>query len=172
MTDRRSPHLALLAAALLAIAGLAACGGDGDVETTTGAGDVPEETEPTDEAPLGAGGGAAGTCLEGTPDCQDTPMDPDQPVSGPGGGDAPADQGDEDFPSEAAREEARALLGKPESELDDDVRVSRRGEEGFALTEDYVLGRITVELDDDGSGTYVVTSATVELPEGPETFEA
>lgn len=171
MTHRRSPRFALLAALLLAVTGLAACGDD-DVETTTGAGDPAEETEPTDEAPLGGGGGPAGTCLEGTPDCQDTPMDPDQPVTGPDGGGAPPDEGDEAFPSEAARDEARSLLGEPESELPADVRVARRGEESFALTEDYVLGRITVELDDDGSDTYVVTSATVELPEGPETFEA
>jgi hypothetical protein len=82
------------------------------------------------------------------------------------------DEGEDAFPTEAAREEAKALLGEPESELDADVRVARRGEETFALTEDYVLGRITVELDEDGSGSYAVTSATVELPEGSETFRA
>ncbi len=165
---RPSPHrLALLIAVLLAVIGLAACGDD-DVETS--AGDVPTDTDTDDEAPLGGGGGAAGTCLEGTPDCQDTPMDPDAPVSGPGGEVPPPGPSDEAFPSEAARDQARALLGSPESELAPDVRVARRGEETFALTEDYVLGRITVELDDDGSGTHVVTSATVELPEGPETF--
>ena len=162
MSTHPSPRLAFAAAVLLALTGLAACGDD-DVETS--AGDVPAQTDTADEAPLGDGGGAAGTCLEGTTDCQDTPMDGDDPVTGPD------DQGDE-FPSEAAREEAQSLLGTPEDELGSDVRVARRGEETMMLTEDYVLGRITVELDDDGSGTYVVTSATVELPDGPETFEA
>lgn len=115
---------ALALGALLLVTG-AACGDD-DVETTTGADDVP--TDP--------------------------------------------DRGDEASPSDAARDEARSLLGEPESELGTEVRVARRGEETFFLTEDYVLGRITVELEDDGSGTYVVTSASVELPDGPETFEA
>lgn len=160
MYSNPSRHLAFAAAALLALTGLVACGDD-DIETATDGGDV--ATEP-DDAPLGAGGGAAGTCLEGTTDCQDTPMDGDEPVTGPD------DTGDE-FPSDAARAEAQALLGTPEAELGPDVRVGRRGEESRMLTEDYVLGRITVELDDDGSGTYVVTSATVELPDGPETFE-
>lgn len=146
---RRAPRrsVALALAALLLVAG-AACGDDDDLETSTGA----------DEAPLGDGGAAAGTCLEGTPDCQDTPMDPDR--------------SDDAFPSDAARDEARSLLGEPESALGDEVRVSRRGEETFFLTEDYVLGRMTVEIDDDGSGTFVVTSVRVELPDGPETFEA
>jgi len=167
---RPSPHrLALLIAVLLAVIGLAACGGDDDdVETSTG--DVPTDTDTTDEAPLSGGGGAAGTCLEGTPDCQDTPMDPDAPVSGPGGEVPPPGPSDEAFPSEAARDQARALLGSPESELAPDVRVARRGEETFALTEDYVLGRITVELEHVDEGMYIVQSATVELPEGPETF--
>jgi hypothetical protein len=164
----RAPHrtAAHLLVALLVLAG-AACGDD--AETVTDAG--PEVTDPADDAPHGAGGGAAGTCLEGTPDCRDTPMGDDEPVMGPDGEPVPADSGD-DFPSDAAREEARSMLGKPEAELAADVRVRRRGEESFALTEDYVLGRITVELDDDGTGTYVVTSATVELPDGPETFDA
>jgi len=75
-----------------------------------------------------------------------------------------------DFDTDAAREEARAVLGMPEEDLPDDVRIARRGDESFLLTEDYVLGRLTVELDDDGDG-YRVTSVVVELPDGPETFE-
>lgn len=38
------------------------------------------------------------------------------------------------------------------------------------LTEDYVLGRITVELDADTEGAFRAVTATVELPDGPETF--
>ena len=80
------------------------------------------------------------------------------------------DDPDRDFPTDDAREEARGLLGMYEEDLPDEVRIGRRGEEHYALTEDYVLGRSTVHLDDDGSGLRV-TSVTVELPDGPETFE-
>lgn len=65
--------------------------------------------------------------------------------------------------------EARALLGTPEDELPGSVRIARRGGEGFAVTDDYVLGRDTVELD-EVKGAHVVTSVTVELPDGPRTF--
>ncbi len=86
-----------------------------------------------------------------------------EPTSEPGFGD--------DFPTEEARQQAQGLLGTDEADVPDDVRVARRGSESFALTADYELGRITVELDDtDGSGFRVVL-ATVELPDGPETFE-
>jgi hypothetical protein len=82
----------------------------------------------------------------------------------------PVDGGDE-FPTDQAREDARGYLGMNEGDLPDEVRIRRRGDEQFMLTEDYVLGRVTVELDDtDGSG-YRVTSLVVELPDGPETFE-
>ena len=161
MNPRSPLRATALALAALALVAGAACGDD-DVETSTGADDVTEEPDTDDDAPLGDGGGAAGTCLEGTPDCQDTPMDPDQPLSGP----------DDDFPSDQARDDARATLGTAEDELGPEIRIRRRGSESMMLTEDYVLGRITVELDDDGTGTFVVTSATVELPDGPETFEA
>lgn len=96
---------------------------------------------------------------------------PDEPVST-----TPDDAGEVDpepadeYPTDQAREEARGLLGMHEEALPEDVRVGRRGDEVFALTEDYVLGRRTVDLDDDGSG-FRVTSVTVELPDGPETFE-
>jgi len=101
--------------------------------------------------------------------------DPDEPVtSEPGDG---ADDGTDDpdgfgadFDTDAAREEARAVLGMSEEDLPEDVRIARRGDESFMLTEDYVLGRRTVELDDDGDG-FRVTSVVVELPDGPETFE-
>ena len=97
-----------------------------------------------------AAGGAAGTCLAGSDECDDL---------------GAADE----FPADQARTDAKALLGAAEDALTDDVRVSRRGEETFMLTEDYMLGRMTVELDEQDGG-YVVTSVTVELPDGPETF--
>lgn len=114
---------------------------------------------------LGAVAGACG-------DDDDVPTateGPERPDDDGGTIDSPG-MGDEDFPAEAARERARDTLGVAEDELDPDVRIGRRGEEQYMLTEDYVLGRITVELDDDGSGTFVVTQALVELPDGPETF--
>lgn len=143
---KRSVISALLAVGALA---LSACGGTGPPAVDGSDGDA---------APP-----AAGACLEGTVDCVDTVVDPD--------GEVPPDLGD-DFDSDAALIAGEALLGDAEDELADDVRVGRRGEETFALTEDYVLGRLTVELDDDGTGTYRVTSVVVELPEGPETLVA
>ncbi len=103
---------------------------------------------------------AAGACLAGDPNCQDTV----------GTGDEPADE----FPEEAIRAGARDLLGRSEADFTTNatLRIGRRGSESFALTEDYVLGRYTVELDDDGTGTYVVTKVIVEMEGGPETFEA
>lgn len=144
---------------------------------------------------------AAGTCLEGTPECNDTPEitygEPD-PSAGmcapdmpdcvdvvvddsaerctpeavdcddtPGQVEEPA--GDE-YDSDAAREEAQALLGLTDAELEADVRIGRRGEEHMMLTEDYVLGRMTVELDINDMDEWIVTAVTVELPDGPETF--
>jgi hypothetical protein len=93
----------------------------------------------------------------------DTPI----PVEPDGGiGDTPGDE----FPVEQARDDARLFLGRSEADLPADFRIARKGAEQFALTEDYVLGRFTVELDDDGDGVRV-TSVTVELPGGPERFE-
>lgn len=73
---------------------------------------------------------------------------------------------------ESARARARALLGADETELPDDVRIARRGDEPWMLTEDHVPGRLTVELDDDGAGSFHVTTVVLELPEGRETFRA
>jgi hypothetical protein len=113
-------------------------------------------------------GAIAGAC--GDDDDVPTATDgPEQPSDDGGTVDSPG-MGDEDFPAEAARDRARATIGVAEDELEPDVRIGRHGDEQFMLTEDYVLGRIIVELDDDGSGTFVVTQARVELPDGPETF--
>lgn len=140
---------ALPALAAIGALALTACGG-----TTSAVADGPDG----DVAPP-----AAGACLEGHPDCVDTVVAPD--------GEVPPDPAD-DFDSDTALAEGEALLGDAEDELPTHVRTARRGEEMFALTEDYVLGRLTVELDDDGTGTYRVSSVVVELPEGPETLTA
>lgn len=124
-------------------------------------------------------GTAAVVVAAGGDDLPDTPIpvEPDGgtgdtpiPVEPDGGiGDTPGDE----FPVDAAREAARNLLGVSEADLegvDGDVRIGRRGAEWMALTEDFVLGRMTVELDDTGDG-YVVTSVSVELPGGVETLD-
>ena len=103
-------------------------------------------------------GGIAGMCAEGEPDCVDTPLGTGEPV--------PIDEtGIQQF-----RRDAKFYLGKPKSEVPDLIRIARIGDEQFALTDDYRVGRITVELDDLGRGGPVVTKSTVELPDGPETF--
>lgn len=72
---------------------------------------------------------------------------------------------------DALEQEARGLLGRNESDLPSDVRIGRRGDEAMMLTDDFVIGRMTVELDDtDGSGFRVV-SVTVEIPNGSQTYE-
>ncbi len=118
------------------------------------------------------GGAAGGTVLAGSPESQQ-PWD-DTAAGGTVLAGSPESQqpwddtaGDDEWVVQA-RDEARALLGTPEDELGADVRVGRRGSESMMLTEDYVLGRMTVELDDAGAG-YRVTAVTVELPDGPET---
>lgn len=99
----------------------------------------------------GAGPPATGMCAQGVPDCVDVVIEPDA------------------RDAEVLRDNAQALVGRTESELASSVRVGRRGDEQFALTEDYVVGRITVELD-ERAGDYVVTAVVLELPDGPETF--
>ncbi|HSK24639.1 MAG TPA: hypothetical protein VK906_15745 [Egicoccus sp.] len=121
--------------------GLAGCGGAAPAEP-----DLPTSDAGADPS--------AGMCAPGVTDCVDVVVDPD---------------GDE-FDGETERETAAAMLGLAEDELAPDVRIARRGDEQMALTEDYVLGRKTVELDDDGDGTFRVVGVVVELPEGPETI--
>lgn len=134
----------LAAPVIVAALALTACGSSDDEPVGDAASTVPDA--------------AGATCLEGTGDCDDTA--------------APADGGDPDAVDEGAFiRRADGLLGVAETEVPADVRIARRGDETFALTEDYVIGRITVELDDtDGSG-YRVVAATVELTEGPQTVE-
>ena len=135
-------RLMIVAVMAVALAGCAGAAGDATV-----VGDQPTS------------GAVAGMCAEGSTDCVDTPqLNSDEPV--------PVDEtGIKQF-----RKDAKYYLGKPESELTDLIRIGRRGDEQFALTEDYRVGRITVELD-EVDGEMIVTSSTVELPDGPETFK-
>jgi hypothetical protein len=95
----------------------------------------------------------------------DTPVD--EPVLGMCAPDVPDCVDVVVVDSEASLDEARALLGLDEVSLDPAVRVARRGDEHFALTEDYVLDRMTVELDPDADGVYRVTSVVLERFDGP-----
>lgn len=148
---RRVPVLAVVVSLAFAVA---ACG-DADAEAGDAVPD-PGASAPSDDVP------AAGACLEGTTDCVDTPgLDDDEPVE-------IDETGVQQFAADA-----QYYLGRDETELPDTIRIGRRGEESFALTEDYVIGRMTAELDDpDGDDVYTVTAMTVELPDGPATFEA
>lgn len=92
------------------------------------------------------------------------------PVVPPGGeGDATDEPGD-GFDREAAETRARELLGLPEGEVQQSrmLRIVRRGDEEYMVTMDHVPGRLNVELDDDGTGTYVVTRVVVETPDGED----
>lgn len=97
----------------------------------------------------------AGMCAPEMTDCDDT--------AGSTDGSDPAD-------FDVDRENARALLGIAEGDLPQDVRVGRRGEEHLMLTEDYQVGRRTVELDPDAEGVFRVTKVVLEAEEGPETY--
>lgn len=150
----RTPFLiaSLAAASLL----LGACGDD-DPTTANASDDTVDETPADDgndgnddtasSVPPGSSGAAGSACLEGsTEPCNDT---------GP-----PADN------DEGA---ARSLLGVAQDDLADDVRIARSDDESFMLTEDYRIGRITVELDTDADGVTRVTVVTIELEDGPVT---
>jgi hypothetical protein len=73
----------------------------------------------------------------------------------------------EAFDREAARDRALALLGVAEADVEQSavVRVVRRGEEDLPVTMDLRPGRLNLELDDDGTGTFVVTRVVVEVPD-------
>ena len=120
---------------------LGACGDDDP--TTTSAADQPTVTDPD------SSGAAGGACLEGsTEPCNDVG--------------APADDGGG---------AARSLLGVAREDLGPDVRIARVDDETFMLTEDYVIDRVTVELDTDADGVARVTVVTLEADGGPITVE-
>lgn len=150
---------AILAAALAALTLLAAACG----ESAAQAGDRPD-TVTSDEGSGLDGSSAGGMCAPETPDCVDTVVTD--------GGDAGMDDPAADLDVEGELAEARALLGLAEEDLPADVRVGKRGGEHMMLTEDYVFGRHTVELDTGADGVARVTSVTTELEDGPETITA
>jgi hypothetical protein len=107
---------------------------------------------------------ASGACLVGDADCDETGADRCLPELTDCVDAGPTER-------DALVEAAADLLGRPEADLPDDVRIGRRGDESPSLSDDTVLGRRTVELDDtDGSGFRVV-AVTIELPDGPERLE-
>ena len=63
------------------------------------------------------------------------------------------------------------LLGLTEAELPGDVRIARDGAEHYALTEDHVYGRRTVELDPGPDGVSRVTKVIVEVEDGVVVFD-
>ena len=75
-----------------------------------------------------------------------------------------------DFDRDEARERAEGYLGVAEDDIEEGgmVRIIRRGDEDYMVTMDLRPGRMNLELDDDGSGTYVVTRVMVETPDGDD----
>lgn len=121
--------------------------------TTTNCVDADLDGGTVDEAPIDPSGS---TCLVGTVDCVD------------------ADLGGERLDGDAIaqfEQQARGLLGMNEADLSAGVRIGRRGAEQMMLTEDYVLGRMTVSLDDLDDSGYRVVDVTVELPNGTATYD-
>ena len=128
----------------------AACGG---AAVSTGS-----DTPAPADSPVAGGGDVASMCMEGVPDCNDTP-------------DTDINTQDSMTPKQL-RQTARDLLGLAEDELPQGVRIGRRGDEQMMLTEDYRIGRMTVELDEDDAGVFRVTLVVLEMEDGPETFTA
>jgi hypothetical protein len=105
---------------------------------------------------------AAGMCLEGTPDCVDTDLDGDQ---------LPSPEDPAAIDEGAMIREAEGLLGEVEEDVLErwpTARVGSRGGEHMMLTEDYVIGRMTIATEDDGTGTYRVVEVSLELTDGPQ----
>lgn len=132
-----------------------------------------------------AGSNDDSTCLVGTVDCVDadlggdtsdeTPLDPSGSTCLVGTVDCvDADLGGDRLDGEAIaqiEQQARGLLGMNEIDLPADVRIGRRGAEQMMLTEDYVLGRMTVSVEEIDDSGYRVVDVTVELPNGTATYE-
>jgi catechol 2,3-dioxygenase-like lactoylglutathione lyase family enzyme len=85
----------------------------------------------------------------------------------------PGDDPFANFDRDEARSQAESHLGITEDDIEESpmVRIVRRGDEDFAVTMDLRPGRLNLELDDDGSGTYVVTRVVVETPDGELVIE-
>lgn len=120
------------------------------------------------------------TCLVGTLDCNDADLGGD--TAGPNDqtclmGTVACDDTDlggerlDGEAIEAIEQAAHGLLGRYETDLPADVRIGRRGTEVMMLTEDFVVGRLTVALDDTDESGYRVVEVTAELPNGTATYE-
>ena len=106
-------------------------------------------------------------CPISVTDCDDTPVTD---------GEGPTPTTDDGQRLDAAaldalEQQARGLLGRDETNLPADVRVGRRGNETMMLTEDFVQGRMTVELDDTDNSGFRVVNVTVEIPGGTLTYD-
>lgn len=105
----------------------------------------------TDDQPVDSPGGSTGMCAPGVVDCVDVVIAPSH---------------------ETLVAAATDLIGRAEADLPADVRIGRRGTEHFALTEDYVVGRLTVSLEVDGDGVMRVVEVVAEGADGPITVGA
>ncbi len=132
------PTTGTLAALVILVA---ACGGAADATSA-------EPDQPT--APP-----VAGMCAQDHPDCVDTVVEDVDPDA--------LDEG-------AMIRDAQSLLGQSEAEVLEqraDVRVGRHGDEEMMLTQDHVIGRMTIATEDDGTGTFRIVEVTLELTDGP-----
>lgn len=88
-------------------------------------------------------------------------------------GDGQVDNGHDDgaavelFELDESQERADALIGLHEDELIENhaTRIAARGEEGFGVSEDHVVGRATLTLDEI-DGEWIVIHAEVETERG------
>lgn len=131
-------------------------------------------TPPTSRSPrlvpLAAVTTAAALLLAGCADdaaapAQDDPDEQPEPPDEPDDDPPTDDPGLGEVDEEQAVEEAEQLLGTPEDQIEQDerTRIMRRGDEQLAGTMDLRPGRRNLELDDDGTGTYVVTRVVIEM---------
>ena len=144
-------------AVLLAAAFLAACGGSAGSRS---GGDEAGVDQPSGTPP------AAGMCVdapEEIEDCVDTIIEDDTASDEPP---------DDAFDHDEVILEAQSLIGEAEEDVIEwwpQVWIGRRGDEEMMLTQDHVPGRMTVAVEDDGTGTYRVVEVVVETTEGSET---
>lgn len=158
------PSRTALLLVLLGASLLSACGGGAtpvdDDQVDAPDGSAPELAAEDPDATPAAPGSASEETTESAADCEITAEDDTCDDT------APQDSGlgtEEEYAELLS--DAAALVGTPEDALPDDVRISRRGDEDLPVTDDYLVGRRTAQLDRDGSGTYVVTTVDLELPD-------
>jgi hypothetical protein len=148
----RARRLGPTALSIIGVLLLTACGVNETPETAPIEVTPPEEQDAAED-PAGV--------TESADDCEITEEDDTCDDT------APQDYDEDDAGEHATLlADAAQLIGMPEDELPADVRIARRGDEQFPMTFDHVLGRRTVELDQDGTGTYVVTSLVLEQEGG------